>query len=101
MLGKVKALFSFSSRRTSVRTVRQQEYDQELDTRGWNCPVPVLKVKKALDELAAGKTLHVITTDPGSLVNLKGLANQPGISLLESAETGEEFHFVLKKDSEK
>ena len=101
MLGKVKTLFRFSARRTSVRTVRQGDYDQELDTRGWNCPMPVLKAKKALDELAAGKTLHVITTDPGSLVNLKGLANQPGISLLESVETGEEFHFVLKKDSNK
>ena len=101
MLGKVKTLFRFSAHRISVRTVRQGEYDQELDTRGWNCPVPVLKVKKALDELQAGKTLHVITTDPGSLVNLKGLANQPGISLLESAETDEEFHFVLKKDGNK
>jgi tRNA 2-thiouridine synthesizing protein A len=98
MLGKVKTLFGFSARQTSVRTVRQGEYDQELDTRGWNCPMPVLKVKKALDELEAGKLLHVITTDPGSLVNLRGLANQPGISLLESAETGDEFHFVLKKD---
>ena len=100
MLGKVKTLFRFSAHRTEVRTVRQGEYDQELDTRGWNCPIPVLKVKKALDELEKGKTLHVITTDPGSLVNLRGLANQPGIKLLESAETGDEFHFVLKKEGD-
>lgn len=100
MLGKVKTLFRFSASRTSVRTVRSGGYDQELDTRGWNCPIPVLKVKKALDELEAGKTLHVITTDPGSLVNLRGLANQPGITLVESGEDGEEFHFVLQKDGD-
>ena len=99
MLGKVKTLFRFSASHTSVRTVRQGKHDQELDTRGWNCPIPVLKVKKALDDLEAGRTLHVIATDPGSLVNLRGLANQPGISLVETAETGKEFHFVLMKDN--
>ena len=98
MLGKVKSLFGFSTSPTTVKTVRSGGYDQELDTRGWNCPVPVMKAKKALDDLGAGQVLHVITTDPGSLVNLRGLANQPGIILLESSETGEEYHFVLKKD---
>ena len=98
MLGKVKTLFRFSTHRTTIKTVTSGGYDQELDTRGWNCPVPVMKVKKALDELKAGQVLHVITTDPGSLVNLRGLSNQPGITLLESSEAGEEYHFVLKRD---
>lgn len=101
MLGKVKTLFRFTASRTSVRSVSsvdQGDYDQVLDTRGWNCPVPVLKAKKALDDLENGKTLQVITTDPDSLVNLRGLANQPGVSLLESTESGDEYHFILKKE---
>jgi tRNA 2-thiouridine synthesizing protein A len=97
MLEKVKTLFRFTSSHISVKTVKRGDYDQELDTRGWNCPVPVLKVKKALNELAEGQVLHVIATDPGSLVNLRALAKQPGITLLESSEVGEEYHFVLKK----
>ncbi len=97
MLRKVISLFRPSAVPTPKPAVRKGDFDRELDTRGWNCPVPVLQAKKSLSNLDAGQTLHVITTDPGSLVNLRGLANQPGITLVESSEVGEEYHFVLKK----
>jgi len=71
--------------------------DQELDTRGLNCPLPILKVKKALNAMASGQTLHVRATDPTAVKDFEAFAEQTGNRLLESTEAGGEFRFLIKK----
>lgn len=71
--------------------------DQELDARGLNCPLPILRAKKALNGMASGQTLKIIATDPGSVKDFQAFAKQTGNSLLESNEANGEYVFVLKK----
>lgn len=71
--------------------------DQELDARGLNCPLPILRAKKALNGMNSGQTLHIIATDPGSVKDFEAFAKQTGNELLESSEADGEFSFVLKK----
>lgn len=71
--------------------------DQEIDVRGLNCPMPVLRTKKALNAIAAGQVLKVTATDPASVKDIAALAQQTGNELLESATAGDEFVFYLKK----
>jgi tRNA 2-thiouridine synthesizing protein A len=73
------------------------EFDQELDARGLNCPLPILKAKKALGGLEAGQVLRILATDPGSVKDFEAFANQTGNELLSSSQTESEFHFLLKK----
>jgi TusA-related sulfurtransferase len=70
--------------------------DRELDVRGLNCPMPILKTKKALGELTAGQTLRVTATDPGSLRDFQAFARQTGHELIEQQTQGEEFVHVLR-----
>lgn len=71
--------------------------DKELDTRGLNCPLPILKAKKALAEMASGETLKVVSTDPGSLRDFKAFARQTGNELLDQQTLAGEFVHVLKR----
>lgn len=71
--------------------------DQELDVRGLNCPLPILKTKKALNAMQSGQTVHVLATDPGSILDFKAFAAQTGNELLASSETEGVFSFLLKK----
>ncbi|MDH4134027.1 MAG: sulfurtransferase TusA family protein [Gammaproteobacteria bacterium] len=71
--------------------------DTELDCRGLNCPLPILKTKKALSDVAAGGTLKVLSTDPGSVKDFQAFARQTGNELLESAESNGEYLFVIRK----
>ncbi len=73
------------------------EATKELDTRGLNCPLPILKAKKALAELRSGETLRVVATDPGSLRDFQAFARQTGNELVEQSKTGEEFVHVLRR----
>jgi tRNA 2-thiouridine synthesizing protein A len=73
------------------------EFDKELDARGLNCPLPILRTKKALAELAAGSVLKVIATDPGSVKDMTAFAKQTGNELISSAEAGGEYTFFMKK----
>lgn len=73
------------------------EYDQELDARGLNCPLPILKARKALKDMAGGQVLRIMATDPGSVKDFEAFANQTGNELLNSTEESGEFHFLLKK----
>ncbi len=73
------------------------EYDQELDARGLNCPLPILRAKKALNDLSAGQVLRILATDPGSVKDFEAFAQQTGNELLESGENEGEFHFLLRK----
>jgi tRNA 2-thiouridine synthesizing protein A len=73
------------------------DFDDELDASGLNCPLPILRAKKALNGLDAGKVLHIIATDPGSVKDFEAFAKQTGNELLESTEEGGKFHFYMKK----
>ena len=73
------------------------EVADELDARGLNCPLPILKAKKAINGIDSGNVLKIITTDPGSVKDFEAFCNQTGHELMESAETGGEFTFLIKK----
>lgn len=73
------------------------EFDRVLDTSGLNCPLPLLKTKKELVTMGSGQTLHVISTDPSSVVDFHAFAAQSGNELLESRQEDDVFHFVFKK----
>ncbi|MEJ5210811.1 MAG: sulfurtransferase TusA family protein [Burkholderiales bacterium] len=72
-------------------------FDKELDARGLNCPLPILRTKKALAEMSSGQVLKVIATDPGSVKDMQAFAKQTGNELVSSAESGGEFTFFMKK----
>ena len=73
------------------------DFDQELDASGLNCPLPILRAKKALAGLSAGQVLHVIATDPGAVKDFEAFAKQTGNELMESREDGGKFYFLIKK----
>ena len=70
---------------------------KELDTRGLHCPLPILKAKKALAEMASGELLKVLSTDPGSTRDFQAFAKQTGNELIEQQTAGAEFIHVLKR----
>jgi tRNA 2-thiouridine synthesizing protein A len=71
---------------------------KELDTRGLNCPLPILKAKKTLADMASGEVLKVLATDPGSVRDFQAFARQTGNELLEQSKSGDEFvHFLRRK----
>lgn len=72
-------------------------FDKELDARGLNCPLPILRAKKSLAEIAAGQVLKIVATDPGSVKDFQAFAKQTGNELLSSAEANGEFVFFMKK----
>ncbi|MDM4765440.1 sulfurtransferase TusA family protein [Pelomonas sp. SE-A7] len=71
--------------------------DKEIDTRGLNCPLPILKAKKALAEMESGQLLRVVATDPGSMRDFQAFARQTGNELVEQASLSDEFIHVLKR----
>jgi tRNA 2-thiouridine synthesizing protein A len=70
--------------------------DQTLDAKGLNCPLPILKAKKALSTLPPGGTLEVLATDPGAVKDFQAFARTTGHELIESTTEGNVFRFVLK-----
>lgn len=70
---------------------------KELDTSGLNCPMPILRAKKALKELESGDILRITATDPGSVKDFEAFARQTGNELLESTTEGESFIYKLRK----
>ncbi|MGA9163623.1 MAG: sulfurtransferase TusA family protein [Thiobacillus sp.] len=72
-------------------------FDKELDARGLNCPLPILRAKKSLAEVASGQVLKILSTDPGSVKDFAAFAKQTGNELLSTAEAGGEFTFYMKK----
>ena len=72
-------------------------FDQELDASGLNCPLPILRAKKALGTLDTGQVLRIIATDPGSVKDFEAFAKQTGNELMESGEEGGKFVFLIKK----
>jgi TusA-related sulfurtransferase len=72
-------------------------FDHELDTRGLNCPLPILKTKKVLTTMQSGQTIRVVSTDPGSLRDFAAFAKQTGNELLSQETQGKDFIHVLKR----
>ena len=70
---------------------------KELDTRGLNCPLPILKAKKALADMASGDLLRVVSTDPGSMRDFQAFARQTGNELVEQSTAGADFIHVLRR----
>ena len=73
------------------------QFDQELDVKGLNCPLPILRTKKALAEMSTGQVLHVLATDPGAVKDFHAFARQTGNELMSSSEDGAVFEFHFKR----
>ncbi len=73
------------------------DFNDELDAKGLNCPLPILRAKKAVGKLESGQVLKIVATDPGSVKDFEAFCNQTGNELLESSENGGEFTFYIKK----
>jgi len=72
-------------------------FDKELDARGLNCPLPILRAKKSLNDMQSGQVLKILATDPGSVKDFQAFAKQTGNELLSQGETNKEFTFFLKR----
>ncbi len=72
---------------------------ETLDVRGLNCPMPILKAKKAISGLNGGDTLEVLATDPGSVQDFAAFCRSTGHELLDSSENEGVYRFVLKKSA--
>jgi len=74
-----------------------ENFDKDLDTRGFNCPLPILRTKKMLAMMRSGQILRVMATDPGSVKDFAAFSKQTGNVLVSSFEAGGEFIFFMKK----
>ncbi|MCU0814310.1 MAG: sulfurtransferase TusA family protein [Burkholderiaceae bacterium] len=72
--------------------------DRELDARGLNCPLPILKAKKALAEMQSGEVLKIVATDPGSMRDFQSFARQTGNELVEQTRAADEYlHYLTRR----
>jgi len=71
--------------------------DREVDARGLNCPLPILRTKKALNDMSSGQVLRVLATDPGSVRDFEAFAKQTGNQLLRHVEENGVFSFLVKR----
>jgi tRNA 2-thiouridine synthesizing protein A len=72
-------------------------FDKELDARGLSCPLPILKTKKALNDMTSGQVLKVVSTDVGSIKDMQAFASQTGNPLLSSTEENKTYVFFMQK----
>ena len=73
------------------------QFDRELDVKGMNCPLPILRTKKALSEMSSGQVLRVLATDAGAVNDFQAFAKQTGNLLLSSAELEQVFEFYFQR----
>jgi tRNA 2-thiouridine synthesizing protein A len=73
------------------------DFDKDLDARGLNCPLPILRTKKALTDMTSGQVLRIVATDPGAVRDFQAFAKQTGNELLSSEEANKEFTFLMRK----
>lgn len=73
------------------------EYQKDLDARGLNCPLPILKAKKALADMETGEVLRIVATDSGSVRDFQAFAKQTGNALLSHTQNGLEFTFLMRR----
>lgn len=74
-------------------------FDQELDARGLNCPLPILRAKKSITGLDGGQVLRILATDPGSVKDFEAFCRQTGNELLSSSQNDGAFEFLIRKAS--
>ena len=72
-------------------------FDKEVDARGLNCPLPILRAKKALNDMTPGQVLRILATDPGSVKDFQAFCKQTGNDLLSQSEADKEYTFFLKR----
>ena len=80
-----------------MTTPSSNKFDQEVDARGLNCPLPILRAKKALNGMNAGQVLRVLATDPGSVKDFAAFAKQTGNALVDQVLGESEFEFYLRR----
>ena len=73
------------------------DFDKDLDARGLNCPLPILRAKKALTDMSTGQVLRILATDPGAVKDFQAFSKQTGNALLSSAAGEKEFIFYIRK----
>jgi tRNA 2-thiouridine synthesizing protein A len=73
------------------------QFDKDLDARGLNCPLPILRTKKALTDMASGQVLRILATDPGAVKDFQAFAKQTGNELVSSEEANREYTFLMRK----
>ena len=73
------------------------DFEKEVDARGLNCPLPILRAKKALAEMQPSQVLRVVATDPGAVKDFQAFAKQTGNELVEQQTTDDEFIHVLRR----
>ena len=77
--------------------IKAMQFDKEIDTRGLNCPLPILRTKKALGDVQSGQVLKVVATDPGSVKDFETFSKQTGHTLVSHSEANGEFTFLMRK----
>lgn len=73
------------------------DFDRELDVKGLNCPLPILRTKKTLAEMTTGQVLRVVATDPGSVKDFQAFSRQTGNELLSHEEKDKVFEYLIKR----
>ena len=87
-----------SSAKLFARNLEEDmEFQKEVDARGLNCPLPILRTKKALADMQSGDVLKILATDPGATRDFQAFAKQTGNELVEQQTVGEEFIHVLRR----
>jgi tRNA 2-thiouridine synthesizing protein A len=76
---------------------RQDMANRMIDAKGLNCPLPILRAKKALKEVQVGETLEVLATDPGSVADFQAFCRATGNELVASTEENQIYRFVIKR----
>jgi len=82
---------------SGASTPTESNADRVLDTRGLNCPMPILKAKKTLNEMTGGSLLKVLATDPGAVQDFEYFCRHTGHQLMESTESEGEFRFLIRR----
>jgi tRNA 2-thiouridine synthesizing protein A len=82
---------------TTTFDVDVTAFQKDLDARGLNCPLPILKAKKALAEMETGEVLRIVATDKGSVRDFQAFAKQTGNALLAHSQNGLEFTFLMRR----
>ncbi len=72
-------------------------FDKEVDARGLNCPLPILRTKKALTDMLSGQVLRIVATDPGAVKDFQAFAKQTGNALVDHSANDKEFTFFMQK----
>lgn len=83
--------------RTGPMMEQAVQFEREVDARGLNCPLPILRTKKALNDMASGQVLRILATDPGSVRDFEAFARQTGNQLLQHGERDGAFYFLLRR----